>query len=260
MIRFGPAGCGGREEAVSMLKEYSKLGITACEIPFTYQIWMRETDAKIIGQAAKELGIKLSIHAPYWINLNSKDKKKVIESRERILKCCEIGDILGAYLVVFHPGFYGKMEKKETYGNIKKQVEIMQQEITKHKWKIELAPETTGKINVFGDIDEILRLMKDTGCFCCIDFAHLYARYQGRLSYKDIYEKFSSLPKLHCHFSGIKWGAKGEISHKKTPETEIKSLLNALPKNKEIVIINESPAPVEDSVMAVKIWRKLHQD
>jgi len=257
MMRFGPAGCGGREEAVSRLEKYKKLGITACEVPFTYQIWMRESDAKTIGHAARKLDIKLSIHAPYWINLNSAEKKKVNASMERILKCCEIGEVLGAYAVVFHSGFYGKMEKEETYQNIKKQINIMQREIKKRKWKIKLAPETMGKINVFGDINEILRLVKETGCFFCMDFAHLYARYQGKMSYKEMYNKVKKFPRLHCHFSGINYGPKGERSHKITPESELKSLLKILPKNKDIVIINESPSPVEDSVRAVKIWKKL---
>jgi len=257
MIRFGPAGCGGREEAVSNLEKYKKLGISACEVPFTYQVWMREIDAKPIGEAAKRLDVKLSIHAPYWINLNSTEKIKVEQSRERILKCCEIGHILGAYAVVFHAGFYGKMEKEETYQNIKRQIEKMQSEIKKKKWKIKLAPETMGKINVFGDASEILRLMKETGCFCCVDFAHLFARYQGKLTYKEIYEKFRHLPSLHCHFSGIIYGEKGERSHKITPDSELRKLLEVLPKNKEIVIINESPEPVKDSVKAIKIWKSV---
>lgn len=257
MIRFGPAGCGGRAEAVSNLEKYKKLGIAACEVPFTYQVWMREIDAKTIGQAAGKLDIKLSIHAPYWLNLNSTDKKKIQESMERILKCCEIGHVLGAYAVVFHAGFYGKMSKEETYQNIKKQIQKMQTEIKKKKWKVKLAPETMGKINVFGDIDEILRLMKETGCFCCVDFAHLFARYQGKLTYKEIYERFRHLPSMHCHFSGINWGPKGERSHKPTPDSELRKLLEALPKNKDIVIINESPVPVEDSVKAIKIWKNL---
>jgi deoxyribonuclease-4 len=218
---------------------------------------MREIDAKPIGEAAKRLDIKLSIHAPYWINLNSTDKKKIQESAERILKCCEIGHILGAYAVVFHAGFYGKMEKEETYQNIKRQIEKMQSEIKKKGWKVKLAPETMGKINVFGDASEILRLMRETGCFCCVDFAHLFARYQGKLTYKEIYEKFRHLPSLHCHFSGIIYGEKGERSHKITPDSELRKLLEVLPKNKEIVIINESPEPVDDSVKSIKIWKRL---
>lgn len=257
MMRFGPAGLGGRAEAISNLEKYHKLGITACEVPFTYQVYLREIDAKPIGEAAKKLDIKLSIHAPYWINLNSSDKKKVKASIERILECCKIGNVLGAYAVIFHAGFYGKMSKEETYSNIKHQIALMQQEIKKKGWHIKLAPETMGKINVFGDVQEILRLMKETGCFCCVDFAHLHARTQGKVSYKEIYEDFKHLQQMHCHFSGINFGPKGERSHKITGESELKSLLEVLPKNKDIVIINESPEPIEDSLKAIKIWKSL---
>ncbi|MEM4230548.1 MAG: TIM barrel protein [Candidatus Pacearchaeota archaeon] len=257
MIRFGPAGLGGIKEAISNLEMYHKLGFRACEIAFTYGIYIKEKDAVEIGEKAKELDIKLSIHAPYWINLNSLEKKKIEQSKERILECCKIGENLGAYTVVYHPGFYGKLDKETTFQNIKKAVIEIENEIKKHKWNITQAPETMGKINVFGDMDEILRLVKETGCSFCIDFAHLYARSLGKLGYKEMYEKIKSFPNLHCHFSGINFGAKGELNHKITPESELKKLLEVFPKNKEVVIINESPLPVEDSIKGLKIWKKL---
>ena len=81
MIRFGPAGLGGAKEAVSNLQMYKEKGISACEIAFTYGIYLMEADAIEIGRAAKSLDIRLSIHAPYWINLNSAERRKVEESR-----------------------------------------------------------------------------------------------------------------------------------------------------------------------------------
>ena len=82
----------------------------------------------------------------------------------------------------------------------------------------------------------------------------MHARSLGKLSYKEIYENFKNFDKLHCHFSGINFGAKGELNHKLTPEKEIKELLEVLPKNKDIVIINESPSPVNDSLKGLKIF------
>lgn len=259
MIRFGPAGLGGVKEAIYNLQEYWKLGLKACEIAFTYSVYLKENDAIEIGKKAKELDIKLSIHAPYWINLNSLDRKKIEESKKRILDCCKIGHHLEANFVVFHPGYYGKMGKEETYDNIKKQILEIKKEIKRNKWKIEIAPETTGKLNVFGNIDEILRLVEETGCSFCIDFAHLYARSQGKINYKEIYKKIKSFPRLHCHFSGIEFGEKGERNHKLTPELEMKKLLSILPRNKDITIINESPNPAGDSVKSLKIWKSLNK-
>lgn len=260
MIRFGPAGLGPVKDSVDRLESYANLGLKACEIAFTYGVYMKEDkhakEIKEIREAAEKFDIKLSIHAPYWINLNSNEKKKVEESKKRILNCCKIGHLLNAEIIVFHPGYYGGMDKEETYQNIKKEILEMQKEIKKNKWKIKLCPETTGKKNVFGKEDEILRLVKDTGCFFTLDFAHLLARSEGKESYEEMYNKFKQFKNLHAHFSGIEWGEKGERHHKVTPEKELTKLLKVLPKNKEIVLINESPEPVEDSVRALKIWRK----
>jgi len=258
-IKFGPAGLGGVKQALENLELYSKLGFKACEIAFTYGIYIKDKkQALAIGKKARKLGIKLSIHAPYWINLNSAEKIKIKQSKERILKCCKVGSWLNAELVVFHPGYYGKDSKEKTYQNIKKAIQEIQAEIKENKWKIKLAPETTGKINVFGKEEEILRLVKETKCSFCIDFAHIYARTQGKISYKKIFSKVKRFPKLHCHFSGIEFGNKGEKNHKLTEEKELRKLLKILSENKEkdITLINESPDPVNDSIKSLRIWDK----
>ncbi len=257
-IRLGPAGMGGVKEAISNLEKFHKLGLRACEIAFTYGVYIKNKEDTIrIGRKAKELGIKLSIHAPYWINLNSKEKRKIEESKKRILDCCKAGDWLEAYRIVFHPGYYGGMDKEETYQNIKKAILEMQREIKKHKWNAELAPETTGKINVFGSVDEILKLTEETGCSFCIDFAHILAR-EKKVDYEGILKKFSKYKELHIHFSGIEYTEKGERRHIKTKDKEIKELLENLKKyarDREIVVINESPYNVEDSVKTLKLLR-----
>ena len=255
MMRFGPAGLGGVKEAVNNLQQYSKLGLKACEIAFTYGIYIKDGMGEIeeIRKTAEKLDIKLSIHAPYYINLNSEDKKKIQDSKKRIIDCCKIGEKLGAEIVVFHPGFYGKKSKEETYENIKKEIIKLQEEIKKNNWKIKIAPETTGKVNVFGSVEEILKLVRETGCYFCVDFSHVYARSLGKTSYKEIFENFAKFSSLHCHFSGIEYGEKGEKNHTFTDEKEIKKLLAVLPKDKDITIINESPAPVEDAGKMLKI-------
>jgi len=254
MIRVGPAGLGGVKEAENRLESFKKLGLNACEIAFTYGIYIKEKDAKRIGKKAKELDIKLSIHAPYWINLNSKEKEKVEKSKERILNCLKIGNLLNVELVVFHPGYYSGMDKEKCFQNIKKQVLEIEDERKRLGIKTKLAAETTGKINVFGSMEEILRLKKETKIDFCIDFAHIKAREQNRITYKEIVERFPG--KMHCHFSGIEFGEKGEKRHKETTEEEIKELVKALPKDREITIINESPSPTKDSVKALKILRE----
>ncbi|MBI2628637.1 TIM barrel protein [Candidatus Pacearchaeota archaeon] len=256
-IVFGPGGLGGVKEAVSNLERYYEMGIKACEIEFTYGVYIKENQAEEIKKAAERLGIKLSIHGHYWINLNSEDAKKIEQSKKRILDCCKIGHLLGVREIVFHPGFYGKKEKEETYQVIKKAMLELQEEIKKNKWKVVLCPETTGKVNVFGSVDEILRLVKDTKCSFTLDFAHLLARSNGKMSYEEMLKQFENLgfKEIHCHFSGIVYGDKGEKHHIMTPKAELVKLLNVLKKSKiNFKIINESPDPVRDAAMSVKVW------
>ncbi len=254
-VKFGPAGMGPVKEVEETFKRYHDFGIKACEIPFTYQVYIkRKEDAVRIRRAAKKYGIKLSVHAPYWINLNSDDKEKIKKSKERILRSCEVGTWLGAYRVVFHPGYYGG-DRKKAYANIKKQILKMQAEMKKRRYTPKLAPETTGRTNVFGSVDEIYKLSEETGCEFCIDFAHILARYKS-YNFKEVFKKFKKHKKLHLHFSGIEYGKKGEKHHKRTTRKEWKKLISNLPKNKEIVVINESPSPVEDSVLGARIYSK----
>ncbi|MBU0957214.1 MAG: TIM barrel protein [Nanoarchaeota archaeon] len=256
-IKFGPGGLGSVKEAVGNLKKYHELGLRACEIEFTYGIYIKGEDTGEIKKAAEKNDIDLSIHAQYWINLNSKEKQKIEDSKKRILKCCEIGEMLGAKVVVFHAGFYGKDDRELVYQNIKKAVLEMMKEIKRKKWKIKIAAETMGKVNVFGSADEILRLVEETGCELCVDFAHLVARENGQTSYEKIYKRFQDCKKLHCHFSGIEFGEKGEKKHILTPEYEWKKLLTAVNDKKDITIINESPDTVGDSVKGLEIYNNL---
>ena len=176
-ITFGPAGLGPVKDAVKNLEQLSKKGLGACEIAFTYGVYIKnDADMAMIKEAAEKFNIKLSIHAPYWVNLNSTEKKKIEESKQRILKCCEVGEKLGCYRVVFHPGYYGKMAVEETYENIKNAILDLQETIKKNKWKIKIAVETMGKVNVFGSFGQIAKLVEETGCEFCIDFAHILAR------------------------------------------------------------------------------------
>jgi deoxyribonuclease IV len=257
-LKFGPAGLGPIKEAIINLKEYKNLGLEACEISFTYGAYIKEKqDAIKIGKAAKDLGIFLSIHAPYYVNLNSKEKEKIDASKKRILRCCEVGHYLQAKRVVFHPGYYSNMSSETASDNIIKAIKEIQSVIKKKSWNIELCAETMGKKNVFGSIEEISNLIKQTGCSPCIDFAHILARSGGNYRFNEIKELFKH-KNWHCHFSGIVYGDKGEKHHIPTPKEEWEKLLSFLKTlDKEIVIACESPNPIEDSVKGLEIWKKL---
>lgn len=254
MIKFGPAGLGSVKTAEEVLERYKEYELKVCEIAFTYSVYIKnKEDAKRIRKKAKELGIDLTIHASYYVNLNSSEQEKVESSKKRILKCAEIGEIMGAKVVVFHPGYYGK-DRQNAFSNIKLRIKEMQDYVKKKNWKIKLAPETMGKVNVFGSPEEISNLVRDTGCSFCLDFAHILAR-EKKVDFKKI-KKLFPYKNWHCHFSGIEYGEKGEKYHKRVEKSDWKKLLKNLPKNKNISIICESPSPIEDSIQGLKIYEQ----
>ncbi len=254
-LRIGPAGLGPTKTAIRVLEEYHKKGFRACEIAFTYSAYIKnESDARAIGEKARELDIALSIHAPYFVNLSSEKKATRDASRQRILECCRVGAWLGVKRVVFHPGYYGK-DKEGSYAAVKKEIDTMMLEVSKKGWNVALAPEIMGKVNVFGSAQEISGLVKDTGSECCIDFAHLLAR-DKKVDYKQI-EKLFPHKKWHVHFSGIIYGDKGEKSHKTTTREEWKELLENLPRDREITIVNESPTMNDDCVEGLAVAKAL---
>lgn len=260
VIRFGPSGLGGKEEAISVLEEYSKRGLRACEAAFTYGVYLDKKSAEIIGKKARELDIHISIHAPYYINLNSEDKTKIAASKKRILDCCEIGHLLShsgkKVPIVFHAGFYSNLSPEEAFQNIKSQIIDLMKDIEKDKLNVILCPEIMGKRNVFGSIEEISRLVNETGCGFCIDFAHTLARYNDR-KYDLIEEKFGKAKSWHCHFSGIVYGDKGEKNHRHTEEREWKDLFGFLKNiDKDITIISEAPNPSGDAIEGLGLWKK----
>ena len=249
MIKIGPSGIGGVKDAEQNLSFYKEKYIDLAEVAYTYSVYLKIDDAKRIGRIAKKNNIDLSIHGHYYINLNSDDKKKISMSKKRILACCESAHYLGAKKVVFHPGFYGKFSKEETYENIKNEIIDLIKEIKKNNWNVELCPETTGKVNVFGSLDETLNLVKDTGCSFCVDFAHLKARNIGKIDFNEVVNKLSKFKNIHCHYSGINYGEKGERNHEPVDLEEWKELVKILKKSKSnFNIVCESPDPFKDAV------------
>ena len=258
MIRVGPAGSSG----LGNLKGVSKcaeMGLDCMEVEFTYGVRMDLKTAKEVGTLAREKGILLSVHAPYYINLASDEKEKLAASKKRILDSCQRAHAMGARNVTFHAGFYQTRTAEQTYDRIKKAMVGLQKQIVRHRWQVKLCPEVTGKPSQFGSLEELLRLKKETGCGITVDFSHLYARHQGDIDYARILKKLPQ--KFHAHFSGIEYGPKGERKHIRTTEKFFKPLARELVKcNLNITIINESPDPYEDAVMMKKVIRSISKE
>ena len=259
MIRLGPAGSPKKStlEGISYIKE---IGLNAMEVEFVYGVRMQNELAKEIGKLAEKFDIKLSVHAPYYINLASAEKQKIEASKKRILDSCERAHYLKASHVVFHPGFYGKIKKKECYEMIKKEIIEMQDIIKGNKWKTKLAPETTGKKSQFGSLTELLKLRDEIKCSICVDFAHLHAR-NGSINYPFVFDQLSGLRHIHSHFSGIEFTSKGERRHLIMEKSDFLPLAKEILKRKtDITIICESPITWEDSLKMKNIIENLKNE
>ena len=119
MIKVGPAGSGGFGNLKGVGK-VAEMDLDCMEVEFTYGVRMDLETAKDVGALAKEKGIILSVHAPYYINLASDEAEKVTASKERILVSCERANAMGAQNVTFHAGFYQGRTPEKTYQLIKK--------------------------------------------------------------------------------------------------------------------------------------------
>jgi deoxyribonuclease-4 len=234
----------------------AEMGLDCMEVEFTYGVQMDIKAARAVGKLAKEKGILLSVHAPYYINLASEEKEKLAASKKRILDSCQRAHHLGARCVTFHAGFYQTRTAGQTYARIKKAIVGLQKHIARRRWQVALCPEITGKPSQFGSLEELLRLKKETGCGITVDFSHLYARHQGDIDYERILKKLPR--KFHAHFSGIEYGPKGERKHIRTTKKFFEPLARQLVKfNPDISIISESPKPYEDAVMMKKTLQHL---
>ena len=255
----------GTEEGIRKIKE---LGLYAMEIEFTHGIQFNNNTAKRIGEVSKNTGIKLSVHAPYYINLASTDVQKIKASKKRILDSCERAHYMGASPVVFHPGYYGKYTPQETYEIIKKEVLDIAKTIKENKWNTKIALETTGKKSQFGSLDELIMILSEVGTeyvTICIDFAHLWARNLGSFDYNKAFEKIKKIKELdhiHSHFSQIEFTDKGERRHltfdetmKNPPVEEV--CREILKSKKDITIISESPVLEIDSLKMKEIFKRL---
>jgi deoxyribonuclease-4 len=256
MIRVGPAGSGGLGN-LKGIQKVVRMKLDCMEVEFTYGVRMSMDEAREVAALAKEKGVVLSVHAPYYINLASDEKEKVAASKKRILESCQRAAVLGARNVVFHAGFYQKKTAVQTYRLIQKAILEIQCKIAKNRWNVKLCPEITGKPSQFGSLDELLKLRQDTGCGICVDFAHLFARQQGDLDYETVLKR---LPRsFHAHFSGIEYGPKGERKHLKTTQKFFEPLAAALLKTRRnVTLICESPQPHKDAAMMKRVLTALH--
>ncbi len=270
-LLFGTAGVplsASDDSSLAAIERVKALGLDCLEIEFVKGVKMGFDTARKVREKAMALGVRLSVHAPYFINLNSEDPGKRLQSQERLLNTARVGASCGAASVVFHAAFYGKDSAEKTYEAVKAELKTLQSIVRTERLPIALRIETMGKRSQFGSLDEVLGMCRDVdGLQPCLDFSHLYAR-EGKVnSYADFHRVLSkvarklgprALRNVHIHIAGIHYGDKGEIKHLNLEEPDFRydEWLQALRDlGVEGLVICESPNLEEDALMLKKLFQ-----
>ncbi len=232
-LLFGTAGTplsSKGNDSISGIRRVRELGLGCMELEFVRGVKMGEKTAQLVHEAAKRLDIRLSVHAPYYINLNA-DGGTLEASKERILNSARIGHICGANSVVIHAGFIQNYPREAAYDRIKKAIVDIREKLLNEKVEITLRVETMGRDSQFGSLEEALDITEVDGIMPCIDFSHLHA-VSGKNNSHDEFASILSrveeklgrrgLDDMHIHVSGIEYSDKGEKNHLVFAESDFK--------------------------------------
>ncbi len=220
--RFGPAGNAEAFPYKSSLdapKWLAELGLDCYEYQCGKGVNVGEETARELGRRAQQAGILLSLHAPYFINLANAET--VDKTAGYVLDACRAADWMGAKEVVIHTGALMKRTRAEAQA-VARQVlpEILARQRAAGYGHITLCPETMGKINQLGDLEEVLELCTlDEALLPCVDFGHLYARSlgadEGLEATARMLDRMEAVlgreraGRFHSHFSRIEFTVNG---------------------------------------------------
>ena len=232
MIYFGPGGncewfyADGNKSTVQMPAFLHKIGLNAYEIQCGRGVRMKQDAAALLGEQAKKYGIRLSVHAPYYISMSGIEESKRLGSIDYVLQSARLAKAAGATRVVLHTGSCSKISREQAMilagDTMQKTLDALHAEGLDD---ILICPETMGKINQLGTMEEVLTLCKmSEQLLPAIDFGHINARTNGSLRTR---EDFAALldqmedvlgreraASFHAHFSKIEYTEKGgEVRH-----------------------------------------------
>jgi deoxyribonuclease-4 len=271
---FGTAGIPYRAKGLGTddgVRAVASLSLGAMELEFVKGVHMNTALAARVKSVADELGIKLSVHAPYWINLNAKEKPKLLRSIDYILDSARVGFAAGALDIVFHPAFYTGDDPKFVHERVRESLVRIQETLRAEGVSVVLRPETTGKPTQYGSLEELVRLSAELpDVLPCVDFAHLHARTGGAMNTEPEFHKAldlieetlgrSALTRMHIHLSGIEYTAKGEREHIRLADSDMnwKGLLTVLHERRVSgVVISESPVLEDDALLMKEFYEGL---
>ena len=252
---FGPGGNGDlfyKDGCKSTLQSpgwVKRFGLDAFEYEAGNGLTAGEASLRAVGEKAREHGIKMSLHAPYFISLSGVDPEKRLKSIDYIQKSLWAAELLGADTIVIHSGSAAKITREEAMllscDTLSRVAEAV------GDTPIKLGIETMGKVNQLGTLDEVIEQCRVAPIYApVVDFGHLNARNIGGAfpdvdSYRRIFDTIAvSLgdtfaQNLHCHFSKIAFTSAGEKKHLTFEDTEFGPVFEPLAE----AIVRESVSP-----------------
>lgn len=263
-----PKKPGGSVGAVLRLAE---MGFHAFEIGWVRSVRVSEKTCADIKAAAAEQNVLISVHAPYYINMNA-DEEEWPKSRQRLMDAARFGYLAGATDIVFHPGSYFERPPAEVLPPAIERLAGCVAELRAEDNPVILRPETMGKSAMLGSLEDTLEMSRAIeGVQPCLDFAHLHARagdgsWNTYAEWARLLEAYrealgpEALQKLHIHMSGIEYTEKGEKNHLPLEEADLDldAILQALfDFGCQGRILCESPVMEEDALLMQRRWRKI---
>lgn len=232
MIKFGPSGNGEQFYAqgfksTTQAPEYvSSMGLNAYEYSFGRGVSLGDETAIKIAEQASKYGVVFSVHAPYYINFANPDQEMVNKSKMYLINSANKVRLLGGNRVIFHASTVGKASRSDAVAlTMKRLIELANILHEQGYSDLKFCPETMGKINQIGDLEETIAFCKLDEIFLpTLDFGHLNARTFGGIKTKDDYRRildytldqlgFERAKQMHVHFSKIEYSSKGgEVRH-----------------------------------------------
>lgn len=230
MVEFGPSGrCEFMDETnidiMQVPRFLSDLGLKTFEYPFTHGVNLSTQKAQQIGEAFKKYNISLSVHAPYYINFATPDEMQAEKSYGYITTSIKLMKIMGADRLIFHPGSLTGQPRDVAVANTKRHLTELIAILKEQNLLdgIYLCPETMGKHGQIGTAEEVADFCAiDSHFIPAIDFGHINAFTLGGIKSEDDYLNILNIfttklgkrgNQIHSHFSRIKFGEKGELTH-----------------------------------------------
>lgn len=273
-LLFGTAGVPNstvkKNNPVEGVKRIHELGLDCMQLEFAHGVRMKEEVSSNLRKISYELGIPLTSHGPYYINLNAREQDKIDSSVERIIQTAKISDLCGAESMTFHAAFYMKDSPYDVFDLVEKSMNVIEERLSRLDIEIELRPELTGKTSQFGSLEELISLTKNVdSCRPCMDFSHLFARtnmYNSEEEFDEVIGKLKeelseeAVKNMHIHISGISTNSKGDLKHLNLQQSKFdwKALLRSLKKNGcGGYMICNSPNLEDDALMLKEYYHSL---